>query len=515
MNVAQNTSATDPQLSRPQRWFAHFVLSFALLAITTDMTILNVAIPEISADVQPTSTQQLWIIDAYSLVMAGLLVSMSSIGDRWGRRKMLMLGYFLIGLASFLVIFAESAHFIIGLRVMLGVGAAMVMPATLSMLRVIFTDGKERATALSIWAAVAGLGAAVGPLLGGVLLENFSWQAAFLISVPFMIFSLIGTLWVIPESTVPNAGRWDGFAAALSLVGMIALVWAIKEFGKQISFAVVEAWVAGLLGLAVLTWFVVRCWKSDAPLIDMKLFTNRVFSAGIVAALAASFAMVAALLLLAQWLQLVQGSSPFEAGLQLMPLALAASVASLGAPPLAQLIGTRATIAGALAVGGFGMFFMGIQGGDIAMGEVYFSLVLVGAGIGALAVGSAMILGGAPKEKAGNASAMEDTAYEFGAVLGVAILGSISSLIYRNDLNGHPEFTHLPQVAIDAVEDSLGGAVVVAEQLQLPQIAQYAGEAFTESLGVAGFVGGALMMGASVLVFFMTPKGTDVTKLGH
>lgn len=515
MGVAEKTNTADPQLSRPRRWFAHFVLSFALLAITTDMTILNVAIPEISSDLQPTSTQQLWIIDAYSLVMAGMLVSMSSIGDRWGRRKMLMLGYFIIGLASFLVIFAESPQFVIGLRVMLGAGAAMVMPATLSMLRVIFTDAKERATALSIWAAVAGLGAAVGPLLGGVLLENLSWQSAFLISVPFMLFSLLGTLWVIPESKVANPGRWDGFAAALSLVGMVALVWAIKEFGKQISFAVPEAWAAGLFGLAILTWFVVRCWRSKAPLIDMTLFTNRIFSAGIVAALAASFAMIAALLLLAQWLQLVNGSSPFESGLQLMPLALAASVASLGAPPLAQLIGTRATIAGALAVGGFGMLFLGLQGGDIAMGEVYFSLVLVGGGIGALAVGSAMILGGAPKEKAGNASAMEDTAYEFGAVLGIAILGSISSLIYRNDLNGHPEFAVLPQEAIDAAEDSLGGAITVAEQLQMPEIGTFAGEAFTDSLSMAGYVGGILMMAVSVVVFFMTPKGTDITKLGH
>ncbi|WP_459589339.1 MFS transporter [Corynebacterium camporealensis] len=504
-----------PQLSRPRRWAAHFVLSFALIAITTDMTILNVAIPQISADIQPTSTQQLWIIDAYSLVMAGMLISMASIGDRWGRRRMLKLGYFIIGLASFLVIFAESAAFLIALRVMLGFGAAMVMPSTLSMIRVIFTDGKERAAALSIWAAVAGLGAAVGPLLGGILLDNFSWQAAFLISVPFMVLALIGTLLWVPESKVPNPGRWDGFAALLSLVGMVALVWAIKEFGKQISFAVPSAWIAGLFGLALLTWFVLRCLRSDAPLIEMRLFTYRVFSAGIVAALTASFAMSAALLLLAQWLQLVNGATPFEAGLQLMPLALAAAVSSLGAPPLAQSIGTRATIALALVFGGAGLFYVGIQGEDLVIADIYIALVLVGAGMGALAVGSAMILGGAPVSKAGNASAMEDTAYEFGASLGIAILGSISSLMYRNNLEEHPSFLTLPQEIIDAAEDSLGSAVAAAQALDLPQLQQFAGEAFTESLSMAGLVGGTILLAVSVVVFFMTPKGTDITKLGH
>lgn len=498
-----------------KRWLALATLTFSLLAITTDMTILNVAIPQMSADLQPTAAQQLWILDAYSLVMAGLLVSMSSIADRWGRKKMLMLGYFIVALASFLVIFADSAEFVIALRVMLGFGAAMVMPSTLSLIRVTFTDPKERATALSIWAAVAGIGAAVGPLMGGFLLEHFHWSAAFLVSVPMMLIALVGAIFTLPESTVPDPGPWDLFAAILSLIGMTGLVWGVKKFGEEASLTYPEAWVATAIGTVAITWFVLRCLRSKSPLIDVTMFGHRVFSAGVLAALIASFSMSAGLLLLAQWLQLVNGATAMESGIQLMPLAVAAAVTSLMAPYLAGKMGMRGTVFLGLIVSGSGMLILGYKGADLDLPSVLFLLTLLGAGIGSLALASSMIMGGVPRSKAGNAAAMEDTAYEFGAVLGIAVLGSLSALMYRRELSADEDLALLPQEAREAMEDSLGGAAAVATEAGLPELAEHAGQAFTQGLSATGWIGGAIMMVSAFAVFALTPKGTRIEDLEH
>ncbi len=498
-----------------RRWLGLATLAFSLLAITTDMTILNVAIPAMSADLQPTASEQLWIIDAYSLVMAGLLISMSSIGDRWGRKRMLMTGYVLIALASALVLLAESPGYVIALRVLLGVGAAMVMPSTLSLLRVTFTDTRERATALAVWAAVAGIGAAVGPLLGGFLLETFHWQAAFLVSVPMMVIAFVSAVVTVPESRVPEPGPWDPFAAALTLIGMSTTIWAVKKFSEEASMTYVPAWIALAVGLGALSWFVRRCLRSDSPLLDVTMFRHRIFSAGVLAALVASFSMSAGLLLLAQWLQLVNGASAFESGLQLMPLALAAAVTSLLAPVASERIGMRSTIFLALFVTGAGMVFLGLRGEDLDLTSVSIALALIGAGIGALALASSMIMGGVPRSKAGNAAAMEDTAYEFGAVLGIALLGSLASFLYRRELGTPAEALVLGQEATEAARDSLGGAVAVAEAARLPDLAVRAGEAFTSGLGVTGLIGGAILLTFAFVVFALTPKGTMLADLEH
>lgn len=512
--MSQLTLAPDPTttLSRGRRWSALAVLSASLLVIVMDMTILNIALPEMAAQLHPTSAQQLWIVDVYSLVLAGLLVSVAALADRWGRRRMLVLGYAVFAVASLLVLLADSAESVIAIRALLGVGGAMIMPTTLSLIRVIFTDPKERATALSIWAAVSGLGAAIGPLIGGVLLEHFSWHAAFLVNVPLMVVGIGAALWLLPESRVAHPGRWDVGATALSLIGMVALVWAIKQFGKEASFAVPTAWLALALAAATLTWFAIRCLRSDHPLLDLRLFRNRPFSAGIIAALGATFSMIAALLLVSQWLQLVDGASPIEAGVRLIPIALAGALASLLAPPLSRRIGSRAVLAGGLALAGVGLLSVGLTGDDLDLTSMIIALCLVGAGTGALAIGSAMIMAAAPKEKAGNAGALEETAYEFGGTLGVAVLGSISALMYRSTLGADAGFQALERWdpgAAGQAQESLGAAVVIAEELGVPDMAQRAGEAFTESLQVTGFTGGAMMLAVATLSFFLIPKGTN------
>ena len=517
MMTSQTPLAPHPsiQLSRRGRWAAVAVLAASLLVIMMDMTILNIAIPDMAAELTPTSTQQLWIVDIYSLVLAGLLVSWAAIADRWGRKRMLMLGYALFGGASLLVLFAESAEAVIAIRALLGVGGAMIMPTTLSLIRVIFTDAKERATALSIWAAVSGLGAAIGPLAGGFLLEHFSWHAAFLINVPLMVGALIAGFLLLPESRVSNPGRWDALAALLSLVGMTLLVWSIKTFGKEASFATPEAWIALAGAVVTLGWFGLRCVRSDHPLLELRLFNSRPFSAGMIAALGSTFAMVAALLLLAQWMQLVDGASPLEAGLRLTPMAIASAVASVSAPPLARLIGARAVVAGGVGVAGIGMITIGITPGTLALPIVLIALVLIGAGAGSLAIASAMVMANSPEEKAGNAGALEETSYELGAVLGVAILGSISAILYRAEFATGASFTGLdPALGLEA-QESLGAAIAISSEAGLPDLATEAGVAFTHSMQTTGLIGGSIMIAVAAVVFCVTPKGTQVSGGSH
>ncbi|QZY51266.1 MFS transporter [Leucobacter tenebrionis] len=515
MSTPANVTSAAPSLSRARRWAAVSVLTASLLVITMDMTILNIALPEMAAELHPTSDQQLWIVDVYSLVLAGLLVSFAAIADRWGRKRMLLMGYAIFGGASLIVLFANSAETVIAIRALLGVGGAMIMPITLSLIRVIFTDPKERATALSIWAAVSGLGAAVGPLVGGLLLEHFSWHAAFLINVPLMLAGIIAGILILPESRVPRTGRWDALAAALSLAGMTLLVWAIKTFGKEASFLVPEALAAFAVGGALLAWFIVRCVRSASPLLELRLFRNREFSAGIIAALGSTFAMAAALLLIAQWMQLVDGASPVEAGVRLFPVAIAGAIASLAAPPLARVFSARAVLAGGVGLAGIGMLIIALQPGTLSTLTVLIALTLVGAGTGSLAIGSAMIMHGSPEEKAGSAGALEETSYELGAVLGVAILGSISALMYRAELVASGVLAGLDAKLTEQAEASLGAAVSIAGETGIPQLAHEAGVAFTHSLQATGIAGGIIMLAVAAVVFFMAPKGSDVSGASH
>ena len=509
------SSATIQSLSRTRRWAAVAVLTASLLVIMMDMTILNIALPEMAAELHPDSDQQLWIIDVYSLVLAGLLVPFAAIADRWGRKRMLLLGYLIFGAASLLILWAPTADAVIGVRAILGVGGAMIMPTTLSLIRVIFTDPRERATALAIWAAVSGLGAAIGPLLGGFLLEHFSWHAAFLVNVPLMVLAFIAGVLLLPESRVKNPGRLDYLAAVLALVGMTLTIWAIKMFGKTASLTAVDAWIALLAGLALLAWFGARSVRSTHPLLDLQLFRSRVFSAGIIAALGSMFAMAAAMLLLAQWLQLVGGASPIEAGIQMLPIAVTSALASLAAPSVARLIGTRAVLAGGIAVAGLGMLTLAISPGGLDIGVIIIALSLIGVGMGSLAIGSAMIMMGSPEEKAGSAGALEETSYELGAVLGVAILGSISALIYRAELTLSPAIKPLSDKLSWQAHESLGAAIAIADKADAPDLALAAGEAFTHSLQITGITGGLIMLVAGAAVFLMTPKGTDISAAEH
>ncbi|HLU96891.1 MAG TPA: MFS transporter, partial [Thermobifida alba] len=492
-----DTPLTVPALSARRRWACLAVLSASLLVVTMDMTILNVALPDLAAHLRPTADQQLWIIDVYSLVLAGLLVPMSALADRWGRKRLLLTGFAVFGGASLLVLAADSPAAVIAVRALLGAGGAMIMPTTLSMIRSVFTDPRERATALGVWAAVSSLGMAVGPIVGGLLLENFSWPAAFLVNVPLMVAGLVAGLVLLPEVRDPSPGRWDAVATVLSMAGMVALVWAIKHFAKE-GATDPAAWAALLAALALLGWFTVRCLRRPDPLLDVRLFTRAPFTAGVVAALTSMFAMAAVLLLVVQWLQLVEGLSPLRSGIFLLPMAAAAALASVLAPALAVRIGASVVLAGGLAAAGVGFLALYAAPGPLSYPVVLVTLVLLGAGAGSLAIGSAIIMSGTPQAKAGNAAAIEETAYDLGGALGVAVLGSVASVVYRI----HLDTAALTGPALDsgqvrAAEESLGAALEIASRTGAAELAARARDAFTDSLTQTGLVGGLVMLAAA------------------
>ncbi|MBW8481599.1 MFS transporter [Actinomadura sp. PM05-2] len=482
-----------------------------------DMTILNVALPEISADLRPDAIGLLWMVDVYSLVVSGLLVTAAALADRWGRKRMLILGFAVFGLGSLAVLAAGSPAAVIAIRALLGAGGAMIMPSTLSMIRQLFTDPRERATALGVWATMAALGGALGPILGGALLEAFSWHAAFLVNAPVMALAIGFGLWLLPESRNPAPGRWDALGTALSIVGMVALVYAIKHFGKDGPHST-GALAAAAVAAVALTWFVRRCLNRPDPILEVRLFRGRAFTAGTLTALTTSVAVAATMLLMAQWLQLVMGYSPLEAGVRLLPEAVAAAVVSPLAPALAARIGARTVLAGGLAVSGAGflVIFLGPQ--PLGYGTVALAATLVGAGMGSLAIASAVIMAGAPPEKSGSAAAIEETGYELGAALGVAVLGSVAAAIYRSGLPlGDLAGRGVTGTTADTVRESLGGALDVASRLGAPgaALADEARTAFTRSLEWASAAGGALMLLTAALVWWLTPRALDLAEVQH
>lgn len=498
-----------------RRWAGLAVLSASLLVVVMDMTILTLALPEISADLRPGSVQLLWMVDVYALVLAGILVTASALGDRWGRRRMLIGGFSVFTLGSLLILLADSPGDVIAVRALLGVGGAMIMPSTLSLVRVLFIDPRERATALGVWGATAAVGAALGPIVGGALLEAFSWHSAFLFNVPVMVVAIVAAFIWLPESRSERPARLDAAATALSIVGMVALVYAIKRVGAE--GVDLMAVVTALLAVVTLTTFVRRCLSMPDPVLEVRLFGGRAFTAGVLTALCTSIALVASLLLLSQWLQLVQGWSPLHSGLALLPMAVGGIIGSPLAPAVAERIGARTVLAGGLAIGGLGFLLLFVLPEPLTYLGVATALALVGIGTASLAVASAVIMAGAPVDKAGSAAAIEESSYELGGVLGIAVLGSLAAAIYRSALpTSDLAAAGLDAASADTVRESLSGALEVARSLGPagPGLASEAMTAFTQSLGWFGLAGAVVMLGASVVVWVLTPRDLDLSA-GH
>ena len=483
------------------RWLALAVLVLAVLLVGIDATVLGLAAPFLSEDLRPSSTQLLWIGDVYSFVIAGLLVSMGSLGDRVGRKKLLLTGSVAFGAISVLTAYAHSSEAMIVWRALMGVAGATLMPSTLALIRNLFHDPRERSLAVGIWGAMTAAGTAVGPVVGGFLLEHFWWGSVFLINLPVMAVLVVVGVKLLPESKNPAPGPWDLLSVLLSMVGIIAVVYAVKE-GAAYGFRWDVA-VSAVAGLAALTGFVRRQLRLPHPLLDMRLFAHRGFTGAVIADLLTILGLSGLVFFLSQFLQMVQGRSPFEAGLAELPAALGSVTAGLLAGWAARRTSVRAAVSGGLAAVGLALgacVWLQATTGYLLLGSV---LLVVGIGAGlAFTVTADVILSSVPKEQAGAASAVSETAYELGAALGIALLGSVVTGVYRS-------FTTppgVPEEAADQARHSLGEAVETAHQVPGAagdRLLTAAQDTFTEGLRLGAGVGAAILLAASVLAWYL------------
>jgi MFS transporter, DHA2 family, multidrug resistance protein len=445
-----------------REWVGLAVLALPCLLYSMDLTVLNLALPALSRDLTPSSTQLLWIVDIYGFLLAGLLIPMGTLGDRIGRRKLLLIGAASFGAASVFAAYSSSAAMLIGARAMLGVAGATLAPSTLSLIRQMFLDARQRTFAIGIWIMSFSAGAAIGPLVGGALLERFEWGAAFLVGVPVMALLLaIGPV-LLPEFRDPRAGRLDWLSAGLSMTTVLAVIYGIKQIAVDAS--ILRAAVPMLAGAVTGVAFVHRQRASPDPMIDLRLFRIPAFSAALATNGLGFFVNFAALLFIAQYLQLVLGLSPWDAGLWTLPSSGGFIVGSLVVPAIVQHVRPAFVMAGGLALVAVGFLALAqIQGGGLATlvtGSVLFSLGLAPV----FTLATDMMVGTAPPERAGAAAAVAETSSELGGALGIAILGSIGTAAYRRAMAG-ADISSLTPEAGRGVRDTLSGAVAAAERL--------------------------------------------------
>ncbi|MFF3667618.1 MFS transporter [Microtetraspora malaysiensis] len=463
VGVGTRSRAVSAAARHASRWAVLALLCFSLLLIAVDATVLHIAVPALTAALEPSAVELLWIIDIYSLVVAPLLVTFGTLGDRYGRRRLVLAGYVVFGLASLSAAFAETPLALIMSRAFLGVGGAMIMPATLSIIREVFTDRKERAIALGVWSAVAAAGAAVGPLVGGVLVEHFWWGAVFLINVPLLIVALPLAVRLLPPSRNRSGHPWDVLSAVLSTLGILAVAFGLKEAGYGHMIGRGPALAVALLGIALLTWFVRRQRQLEYPLLDIALFARRGFATGVACVLLAIFALVGLELLLAQYLQLVLGLSPLSAGVRMLPLMIAAVAGGLAAAHVLQRIGLRATMSGGLALTTISLAPVLTWGVEQSPGMLAVCFIGIGFGVEvALLAASDTIMAAVPESRAGGAASIEETAYELGAGLGIAVLGTITTMVYAPALGVVPG---VPGDLMSEARESLAAAAHVAVQI--------------------------------------------------
>ncbi len=474
----------------PRRWLVLAIVSVALLLIVIDMTVLYTALPRLTHDLAATASAKLWIVNIYALVVSGLLLGMGTLGDRLGHKRLFMAGLCVFGLASLCAAFAPSPALLIAARALLGVGAAMMMPATLSLIRLSFADERERALAIGIWASVASGGAAFGPVVGGLLLEYFWWGSVFLINVPIVLLALPLAWWLIPAGGATSQRPWDFVGSLQVMAGLVASTYAIKEAGKQSPDWALAA-VVLVLGLGFLALFVRRQRRSSDPLLDFALFRNPAFATAVASALVAAAALIGMELVFSQRLQLVQGLSPLQAGLAVLPLA--AFVAGPVAGHWLPRVGGARMLPASLLLSGLGM------GGYLLVHDMGWwpqaaALALLGLGIGAaMTTASSTIMQSAPADRAGMAASVEEVSYELGGALGVTLMGSLLSAVYAGSLR-LPEGLGL--ALPDSVRDSLDEALLAAEQLR-PQAAHQLTELARTAFG-QGF--SAVIAGATLLL---------------
>ncbi|WP_225933834.1 MFS transporter [Pseudomonas azerbaijanoccidentalis] len=471
--------------ARSKRWFGLSVLMLPVLLVTIDNTVLGFALPKIAEALRPSASQQLWMIDAYSLVLAGLLVSMGSLGDRLGHRKLLLVGSLGFAIISVLTAFSDTATQLIAGRACMGVFGAMLMPSTLALIRSVFEDREERRLAVAIWATTLTVGSALGPLVGGVLLEFFSWGAIFLLAVPVLVPLLILGPMLLPESERDASGPLDPLSILQSMVALGAIVYGIKHSASNgLDWMTLTASVVG----AVAGWmFVCRQLRLPVPLMDLTLFRSGTFSGSVAINLMSLAFLVGFVFFTAQFLQIVLQMSPLSASLALIPGQVMAIVVGMAVVPVAQRLQVHVLIPILMAFAGAAFLLVASMGSSLTVLVVAFALLNIG--VGAIATASNdVILSAAPPAKAGAASAISETAYEVGVVLGTTVLGGVVTAYYRGALQ-LPGF--LNEVQMMLASETLSGAYHVAADLSVDQARELmaqAGRAFEGGIGLVSWV---------------------------
>ncbi|MBC7975524.1 MAG: MFS transporter [Myxococcales bacterium] len=490
---------TDAPKATRREWIGLAVIALPCVLYSMDLTVLNLAVPHLSADLKPTSAQLLWILDIYGFLVAGSLITMGTLGDRIGRRRLLLIGAAAFGVASIIAAFSTSAEMLIATRALLGVAGATLAPSTLSLIRNMFHDQQQRTFAIGVWVTSYSIGGAIGPLLGGVLLEYFWWGSVFLLGVPVMVLLLVVGPKLLPEYRDPQAQPLDIFSAVLSLAGVLLVIYGLKRIAEHGVGLLAAASVAA--GVIVGVVFVRRQRTLDHPLIDLELFRSPAFSTALATYTLATFAAFGSYVFIAQYLQLVLGLSPLKAGLWSLPSFIAFVAGSMIVPRLARRIPSPHLMASGLLIGavGFGVLTQIDRVSPLAViviGSVIYSL-----GISPVVIlATDIIVGSAPVERAGSASAISETSSELGGALGIAILGSIGTAVYRTRMAAAMP-SGVPSDETEIARGTLGGATAVAEGLPEPLGAVLLGsarDAFTQAFEATAAVNAVIVLAAAI-----------------
>lgn len=490
---------TPPQASAV-RWIALSVLVLPVVLVSMDLSVLYLAIPTISADLEPSSSQMLWILDSYGFVLASLLIVMGNLGDRIGRRRLLLIGATVFGVASTVAAFAPTTEILIGARAAMGIGGATLMPSTLALIRNIFDDPGERTRAIGIWTAAFAGGGALGPVVGGVLLDFFSWGSVFLINVPVVAVLLVLARPLVPEYYNPARSRFDIAGALLLLGTILSTVYAIKHSAEIIGFDRASV-VALLLGLGLGVVFVWQQRRTAAPLVDGQLLRNPIFLAGLVAVTTGMLAMMGPNLFFAWYLQLVLGMGPLVAALWLLPMTFTAGVGATSAPKLLKAVGLARSLAIGFVVSTLALVVVAFSRAVDGVWILLIGGMLLGLGASiVLTLATESMVSAAPADRAGAASAISETGSELGGALGIAVLGSLGTVIYRAAVDIP---SGIPDEAADAARQTLAGAQEVAGHLPAEigtTLLDNARTAFALGFSVASVAAAVIMLGLAILV---------------
>ena len=502
---------TNPARAGRREWTALAVLALPCMLVVMDLTVLFLAVPKLTADLDPSSTQLLWITDIYGFLIAGALITMGTLGDRLGRRKILLMGAVAFGAASLLAALSTSAEMLIAARAIQGIAGATIVPSVMALTYGLFQNETDRTRAMGVIMTAFAGGAAAGPLLGGALLEFFDWNSVFLLNLPVMVALLVLGPRLLPEQRNPDAGRIDLVSTAMSVVAILSVVYGIKEFAREDASTVAIAAVA--FGAAIGIAFAHRQNMLEHPLLDMKLFRGRAFSTALASNMLGALAMYGIFLFTSQYMQLGLGLSALEAGLWGLPGIVAMMIASTLLPQIAATARPAYVVAAGMAVTAVGFAMLTQLSADSGVGLLVLAAIVMHVGIApAATLGTTLILGSAPAEQAGSASSVAEMGNELGGAFGIAVLGSIGTAVYRADVDAAVPADVAPATA-DAARDTLGGAAEVANQLPAG-VFEAANAAWVEAINViAGLTAGAMVTMAIVTAIVLRHiRSTDGTQ---